>query len=100
LIYSAYEKSILRQTAEFLPKFKTPFNAIIQRCKDLASPFQKRDVVHPDFEGSYSIKYVLPALVPGMSYTDLPIGDGTKGCISPSRVEPSRRNTLFGRYRS
>jgi hypothetical protein len=76
LIYSSYEKTILRQTAEFLPKFKAPFHAIIQRCKDLASPFQRRDVVHPNFEGRFSIKYVLPALVPGMGYADLAIGDG------------------------
>jgi hypothetical protein len=76
LIYSSYEKAILRQTSEFLPKFKAPFNDIIQRCKDLASPFQRRDVVHPDFEGSFSIKYVLPALVPTMNYSDLAISNG------------------------
>ncbi len=76
LIYSSYEKAILRQIAEFLPKFKAPFNDIIQRCKDLASPFQKRDVVHPDFEGSFSIKYVLPALVPTMNYSGLAISNG------------------------
>jgi hypothetical protein len=33
-------------------------------------------VVHPNFEGRFSIKYVLPALVPSMSYTDLAISDG------------------------
>jgi hypothetical protein len=33
-------------------------------------------VVHPDFEGRFSIKTVLPALVPGMNYDDLAIGDG------------------------
>ncbi|HTA77465.1 MAG TPA: DUF2779 domain-containing protein [bacterium] len=76
LIYSPYEKTILKKTAEFLPKFKTPFNEIIQRCKDLAAPFQRRDVVHPDFVGGYSIKVVLPALVPGMNYNQLAIGDG------------------------
>jgi hypothetical protein len=76
LIYSPYEKVILRKLAVFLPKFKAPFDAIIQRCKDLSTPFQKRDVVHPNFEGSYSIKYVLPALVPGMGYDHLSIGDG------------------------
>lgn len=76
LIYSPYEKRILRETAHFLPKFKTPFNNIIERCQDLAVPFQKRDVVHPGFEGRYSIKNVLPALVPSMSYDDLAIGEG------------------------
>ena len=76
LIYSSYEKTTLRKTSEFLPKFKVPFIEIISRCKDLAAPFQRRDVVHPDFVGGYSIKVVLPALVPGMNYDNLEIGDG------------------------
>ena len=33
-------------------------------------------MVHPNFEGRFSIKYVLPALVPGMNYADLAISDG------------------------
>jgi len=31
---------------------------------------------HPGFRGSTSIKRVLPALVPGMSYAGMAIGDG------------------------
>ena len=31
---------------------------------------------HPAFGGSYSIKSVLPAVVPDLSYDDLEIGDG------------------------
>ena len=33
-------------------------------------------VYHPDFGGSFSIKKVLPALVPGLGYDDLEIQDG------------------------
>src|ERR1035437_6100534 len=32
---------------------------------------------HPDFGGSFSIKSVLPALVPGLGYDDLEIQDGS-----------------------
>ena len=32
---------------------------------------------HPEFHGSYSIKSVLPALVPEMSYDGLEIQDGS-----------------------
>ena len=31
---------------------------------------------HPDFRGSFSIKNVLPVLVPGSGYDDLSISDG------------------------
>ncbi|MCU0252388.1 MAG: hypothetical protein MUE61_19520 [Vicinamibacterales bacterium] len=33
-------------------------------------------VYHPDFEGSFSLKTVLPALVPDLGYNDLAIADG------------------------
>jgi len=47
--------------------------AIHDNIKDLMLPFQKGYYVTPDMQGSYSIKYVLPALVPEMSdaYTNL-----------------------------
>ncbi|WP_409410380.1 DUF2779 domain-containing protein, partial [Aliarcobacter cryaerophilus] len=38
--------------------------AIHDNCKDLMIPFQNKDYYHPNMKGSYSIKYVLPALVP------------------------------------
>ena len=39
-------------------------------------PFQKKWYYHPTMNGSYSIKQVLPALVPELSYKDLEIGEG------------------------
>lgn len=39
-------------------------------------PFQKRWYYTPQMKGSYSIKYVLPALVPDLSYDTLDIKDG------------------------
>lgn len=41
--------------------------------QDLMVPFQKKWYVTPSMQGSYSIKYVLPALVPEMekAYKDL-----------------------------
>jgi hypothetical protein len=34
--------------------------------------------VHPAFKGSVSVKYVLPALVPGLSYKELGIRGGAQ----------------------
>ena len=39
-------------------------------------PFQKKWYYTPEMRGSFSIKYVLPALVPELSYNDLDIKEG------------------------
>jgi len=39
-------------------------------------PFQQKWVYKPEMKGSYSIKYVLPALVPELSYDKLAIKEG------------------------
>ena len=40
-------------------------------------PFQQKWYYTPEMRGSYSIKYVLPALVPELSYNDLDIKEGS-----------------------
>ena len=37
---------------------------------------------HPNFHGSYSIKAVLPALVPDAGYQDLGIQDGSQASLT------------------
>ena len=39
-------------------------------------PFQARAYVHPQFHGRYSIKKVLPALIPDMTYEGLAVANG------------------------
>ena len=39
-------------------------------------PFRRKDIYRWETEGSYSIKYVLPALVSELSYDDMEISDG------------------------
>ena len=41
---------------------------------------------HPAFEGSYSIKAVLPAVVPSLSYADLAIRDGGVAACEYARM--------------
>jgi hypothetical protein len=43
-------------------------------------------VYHPDFRGSFSIKYVLPAMVPGLAYDDLVIVDGMVASVEIARL--------------
>ena len=57
-------------------EFKTQLESIIERLKDLMVPFQKKWYYTSKMRGSYSIKQVLPALVPELSYSALNITNG------------------------
>ena len=48
---------------------------MLDRIWDLL-PIIQRHYYHPEFHGSFSIKSVLPVLVPELSYEDMEIGDG------------------------
>ncbi len=71
-----FERMILNQLARDFPVYSEKFNAMIQRIVDLMEPFKHKHFYTPAMEGSYSIKKVLPALVPGLNYDDLEISDG------------------------
>lgn len=71
-----FEIGVLREQAARFPKKRETIEAVIERFVDLMEPYKKKDVYHGKFNGSYSIKAVLPALVPELSYKDLEIGDG------------------------
>jgi hypothetical protein len=75
VVYSSYEEAMMRQVAEAFPEFRQALSAMTRRLWDLL-PVIKEHYYHPGFQGSYSIKFVLPAIVPGMSYRDLLIQDG------------------------
>lgn len=74
-VYSAYEEAMMRQLVEAFPEFRSAFKAILKRLWDL-HPVIKEHYYHPAFQGSYSIKSVLPAVVPSLSYEDLVIREG------------------------
>lgn len=77
LVYNkTFEISRLRELQTLYPKLKKPIEQVISRIIDLMEPFQQKWYYHPSMNGSYSIKQVLPALVPELSYKDLEIGEG------------------------
>jgi len=65
-------------TAKWAPATKTYgfFESVNDRMYDLANCFRKGYYVHKDFKGRYSIKNVLPVLVPQLSYKALNIREG------------------------
>lgn len=71
LAYSAgFEKSRIRELAQRFPHLQARLLAIVNRIVDLL-PVAQQHYYHPDMQGSWSIKKVLPALVPSLSYDAL-----------------------------
>jgi hypothetical protein len=71
-----FEKRVLRELGESLPKLRKRLNAITEGMIDMMEPFKRRDIYDWRMNGSYSLKSVLPVLVPEMTYKGLEISDG------------------------
>jgi hypothetical protein len=78
--YSNYERRIVTELAEYLPQRSGQLLATLDRFKDLQALI-KRHFYNASFHGSFSLKSVLPALVPSMSYEDLFIQEGTHASL-------------------
>ena len=62
--------------AQAFPKRAKAIKQRIDRLRDLIAPFRSRSYYTADMHGSASIKSVLPALVPDLSYGGMEIADG------------------------
>ena len=60
----SYEKGRIKRMADLYPDLCDHLMSIHDNIKDLMIPFQKRWYYSRGMQGSYSIKYVLPALYP------------------------------------
>jgi hypothetical protein len=60
----SFEKGVIKRLASLFEEFSEHLLAINENMQDLMVPFQKKWYVTPHMNGSYSIKYVLPSLVP------------------------------------
>lgn len=78
----SFEVLRLKEIANAFPKYKNEIEERISRVKDLMIPFQKKYFYTYKMHGSYSIKYVLPALVPDLSYENLEINEGGLASIA------------------
>lgn len=73
---SSFEKRIIRELASKFPQYSNHLMNIHDNIIDLMIPFQNKHYYKQEMKGSYSIKYVLPALVPELNYKDLEISGG------------------------
>ncbi len=72
----SFEIGVLRRLAEFFPAKRKQIECMIGNFRDLMAPFKSRAVYKWQMKGSYSIKEVLPALVPELTYKGLEINTG------------------------
>jgi len=72
---ASFERRCLEQLAERVPALQAPLLDVAGKLVDLL-PIVRDHVYHPDFGGSFSMKAVAPALVPGLGYAGLEIGEG------------------------
>ena len=72
----SFERGKLNDLIESFPEYSNELRGIVNRLKDLMIPFQQKWYYTPEMRGSYSIKSVLPALIPELSYNDLDIKEG------------------------
>lgn len=84
-IYTTYEMYIIRELADFLPQYRIDLLDTLDRFIDLSVLIRKH-YYNIDFHGSFSLKSVLPTLVPEMKYTDIEIQEGGVASIEYLRM--------------
>lgn len=75
IVYSPFELSRINELAALFPDLRQRLAALAERIFDLL-PIIRGGYYDAEFYGSFSIKSVLPVLVPQLSYASLAIGDG------------------------
>jgi hypothetical protein len=80
-----FERGCLHHLGDEVPHLAEPLGDIGGRLADLL-PVVRNYVYHPDFGGSFSLKSVLPALVPELRYDALAIADGESASLELVRL--------------
>lgn len=101
--YSSYEATRIKELKASFPDLATPLDAILARLTDLLK-IVREHIYHPAFEGSFSIKKVLPALVTDLSYEGLEIANGdtaitrfarmARGEVKDAEIDATRKELL------
>ena len=84
--YSSYERTQMKALARTFPENEAELLALCDRVVDLLQII-RGEYYHPDFHGSFSIKSVLPALVPDETYDDLELADGGAAAATYARLQ-------------
>ncbi len=88
LVYNiGFERTIVKDLAKRFPDKADDLQSIIDRMIDMMKPFQDKHYYTKEMRGKYSIKLVLPALIPELSYDGLDIGDGGMAMDAYARLQ-------------
>ena len=98
-----FEKGRIKELAEIFPDLSEHLMNIHEHIQDLMIPFSERMYYCKDMQGSYSIKYVLPALFPNdpeLNYHNLPLihNGGEAMNIFPKIKDMSKEEQEKARY--
>jgi hypothetical protein len=98
VVYSNFEDQRLAELQLTLPELGERLDSLRARLVDLP-PIIRRHVYDPAFGTSFSIKSVLPAMVPNLGYDDLEIQEGTLVSVAFAEMRlpetaPERRQKL------
>jgi hypothetical protein len=84
--YSAqFERGCIELVADACPDQAALLKGIADNLVDL-QPIVRENVYDEKFAGSFSIKRVVPALVPGLDYSDLPIAEAETASVQLARI--------------
>ena len=83
--YSHFEKTKIQGLQKAVPELLPELQELEAKLVDLL-PIVRDHVYHPDFLGSFSLKYVLSPLVPDLTYNDLVIVDGLVASVEIARL--------------
>lgn len=95
-----FEMGCNKEMARIYPEYFDFLEEINSRIYDLGDIFSKQMYVDPKFKGSWSIKKVLPVLVPSLSYKEMEISNGTEAMVGwetlvYKNISEEEKNTLY-----
>jgi hypothetical protein len=82
---AGFERGCIERLADAVPQLADDLLDIAARLAD-PLPVVREHVYHPDFHGSFSLKAVLPALVPGPGYEELEVAEGATASLALDRL--------------
>jgi len=71
-----------KEMAKLHPEYATFLEQLNERIYDLGDIVNLGYYLHPGFKGSWSIKHVLPVMVPDLSYKGMAIGKGDQASMA------------------
>ena len=96
--YSSYEVGVITRLAQSYPQYEDRLLDLCGRVIDLLQLI-RGNYYHPGFHGSFSLKSVVPTLIPELAYDDLDIPEGLTaaaayaGLVAGNAPDSDRRAT-------